>query len=344
MENSTKIIKEQGIESSKRIVWVDLVKGYAMLFVMLHHVTFTPMVYRTFYAPFFLTAFFVVAGYTFSSERPFGQFFIRKCKSLLIPLFSLGIINILMSQILSFNQQEGFVQQVVDLFMQDGTSGHRLWFIAAMFIACILFYPVSKLNRVPFIGACVAFAIFNILFRKYICHVYLPWHLSVIGMAVFWLGVGYFAKKYIRESALRNFIESKTALLMVSQVFFACLYISCSFLKVNYVGFSDFTERPAAYFLLNGLGTLFLICLCNQKHFMIVQRFLVFIGQNTLFYFAFHGKVQSVLLMLLTKVDVMNFMENYYYISTPLLVVVEAIILILPGIVFKKIFPVFVGK
>ena len=94
------------VADDNRILWIDMIKGYGMLFVLLHHITFTPEIYRTGYAPFFLTAFFVTAGYTFHPRKPFFQFLNRKIKTLLVPLFVLGTIAIILSQIMSFNDQE----------------------------------------------------------------------------------------------------------------------------------------------------------------------------------------------------------------------------------------------
>lgn len=36
-----------------RIEWIDCIKGYCMLIVILSHISFTPMIYRLVYAPFF---------------------------------------------------------------------------------------------------------------------------------------------------------------------------------------------------------------------------------------------------------------------------------------------------
>lgn len=334
----------RSILRAERIVWIDLVKGYAMLFVLLHHISFTPAIYRTFYAPFFLTAFFVTAGYTFSSKKVFSQFLLRKVKSLLVPLFTLGIICIVFSQILSFNEQTPFLQQVIELLVQNGTAGHRLWFVAAMFVACCIFYPISKLNRKWLTIICVLFMALNIGFRKYICTAYLPWHLSVMGAACFWMGVGFYMKKYVQSEQLTQILKSRRILFGVTLLYFVVLCLACFIGNITYIGFSDFIVYPVLYFILNGLGILLLLCICNQKYSKLLLRFLAFVGQNTLFYFAFHGKVESLLLVICKRLGIFMTIQNYNYILAPGLAIAESLILIIPCIIFTKCLPFAVGK
>lgn len=333
-------------KQESRIIWIDIMKGYAMLFVLLHH--FLQRIpakgYSTFYAPFFLTAFFVTAGYTFSAKRPFSQFLIRKVKTLLIPLFSLGIICILLSQILSFNEKGNFKQEIIELLVQDGTGGHRLWFIAAMFLSCCIFYPISKLKGRWFVVVCVSFAVVNIVIRKYVIEAYLPWHLSVMGIACFWMGVGFYFKTYVSAECIKRLCESKKIRIGIFLLYIISLLMVYIGLGETYIGFSDFVQYPIVYFVLNGLGTILLVLISNQNYPKWIERFVIFIGQNTLFYFAFHGKVESVLLAVTNKLHILLTLQKYSYIATPVLVILEALILVIPCLVFKRILPFAVGK
>lgn len=333
-------------KQKSRIVWVDILKGYAMLFVLLHHLleSIPARGYSTFYAPFFLTAFFVTAGYTFSSTCFFPKFLLRKVKILLIPLFSLGMICILLSQFVSFNEQASFKQQIVELLVQDGTGGHRLWFVAAMFLACCMFYPISKLERKWFIMICVTLAALNIVIRKYFITTYLPWHLSVMGLACFWMGVGFYIKTYISKERTEIFFESKKILIGIVVLYGICLLIASVGLKATYLGFSDFIQYPIVYFALNGLGTGMMILISNLKYPRWLEQFLTFIGQNTLFYFAFHGKVQSILLVVANRIHIFPAIQTYSHMVVPVLAILEALLLVIPCIIFKKILPFAVGK
>lgn len=332
-------------EKKQRVAWIDVMKGYCMLFVMLHHFGDLPQVYYSFYAPFFLTAFFVSGGITFSIKRGWASFYISRILTLLVPLFLLGAINILSSAIISFNEQVNIGQQLLDLVVQQGTGGHRLWFIAAMFVYSCVFYPIAKLcngkNWLVLIIICV-FAIANMLVNNLVDYGALPWHIETLGIGVFWIGLGFLLKGTLNKinDVVTGNLKGWLILLVVFAVYIAFLSFDVFVLDLTYISFADF-KHPVTFILTNIAGTLF-IALFSMMTAKL--KFLQFIGRNTLFYFAFHGKIQSLLTVFLNKLNFVALMSDIWFITVIVLVLLEAVILIIPCILFNDFLPFTVGK
>ena len=324
----------------KRVSWIDMLKGYCMLVVMLHHLSFVPGVYRTFYAPFFLTSFFVSAGLTFSVKRDFKAFVINKLKTLVLPLFILDAFNILISLVLNPGETN-VLSEFKGLCVQIGTT--HLWFIAAMFVFCIAFYPVAKYcgnNRKKLMITISVLAIINIIFSVATKGVRLPWHVNFIGIGCFWLGIGYLLKGKIERLHDLQTKKKATIILCVVLVYVLVLVLSC-YCGHNYLGFEQVDDNPLLYLLTNSVGVaLILILSVVTTQFKFVQ----FVGRNTLFYFAFHGKLQAVLLLVFEKINMMGFLENFNFVTPVAFVIAEALILYFPCIIFSKVMPFAVGK
>lgn len=326
--------------TKKRVSWIDILKGYCMLFVMLHHLSFAPSVYRTFYAPFFLTAFFVSAGLTFSAKRDFKSFVLNKIKTLIIPLFVLDILNILISMVLSSGAVD-IISELKGLCIQIGTT--HLWFIAAMFVFCIAFYPIAKYcgnNKKQLLITIIVLAVVNIIFSVLTEGVRLPWHINFIGIGCFWLGIGYLLKDYMTKFEAMQLKNKLLMLVGITLAYILVLILAC-YAGHNYLGFEQVDDSPVLYILTNGLGVaIILILSVITPQFKCVR----YIGRNTLFYFAFHGKVQALLLLMIEKINMTEVIEKFYYITPVVFVIIEALILFIPCEIFSKLLPFAVGK
>ena len=84
-----------------------------------------------------------------------------------------------------------------------------------------------------------------------------------------------------------------------------------------------------------------------SKRYYQNSRFLLFVGANTLFYFAFHGKVYSLLQTLAGKIlDGVSFPQPFLIniIMGFLITFLDALILIIPALIVNKYFPYILGK
>lgn len=150
---------------TERISWIDNLKGIAMILVLLSHMSL-PIEISAWFTPFFLSLFCVVSGYTFNIKNDFCRFLKNKIRTLLIPAFLLGIIQIIISEILTFSKQKPFIIQIKELIIQNGGQGSKMWFVFFLFVSCVPFYFIVKYIRATYI-----FILVNMFFGG-ICLIY----------------------------------------------------------------------------------------------------------------------------------------------------------------------------
>ena len=124
----------------KRIEWVDIVKYVCIIMVMLSHLETRTEVWRAFYTPFFLTAFFFTAGYVYKPKGSFKEFMFKKFRQLFIPWLVFSVFDIMLSQMISFNAHESLLEELMRNFLQIRGQGDLIWFVAALFVAFVPFY------------------------------------------------------------------------------------------------------------------------------------------------------------------------------------------------------------
>ena len=125
----------------KHIEWIDYIKGVCILCVMIHHAK--PLdIWDRLLAPFFLSAFFFVSGYTFTSKNGFRNFIIKKTRALVIPLVSLSLINGIVGVLFKGIPLRN---RIMNLILEVAPNNDTLWFFACLFSASILFYAVNQM-------------------------------------------------------------------------------------------------------------------------------------------------------------------------------------------------------
>ena len=317
--------------SNKRIQWVDTAKYICILFVILSHVDsdLSPLI--PFYTPFFLKGFFFLSGYVYRAPSSFKRHIEKKTKELLIPWFIWSNVDIILSSILSFNSHQPLKDELINNLFQIRGSGDGLWFINALFVAYIPFYFIIK--KFKLIYACVVSGALSV-----ICFIYsslggspLPWHIEYMFTAAFWMVLGLFFKKMIEPYFDKlNSIANGVVLFLV---YIAFVYV-------------DFEIFVVSSYLNTLIGILFLIAACKT---IKANIYINFVGQNTLAYFAFHGKVISILTHFLPSCFIFlpfDFPDRVIgtTISDIVITLFTSLILIIPTIIVKKIAPWSLGR
>lgn len=137
--------KAKSVMETKRIDWVDTVKFICIIFVILSHLETCTNFWTAFYTPFFLTAFFFVSGYVYKPSVRFGELLYKKYRQLFIPWLVFSVLNLLLSQVLSFNVHGPLLNELMWNFFQIRGKGDGVWFVACLFVAYIPFYFFVKL-------------------------------------------------------------------------------------------------------------------------------------------------------------------------------------------------------
>lgn len=333
--------------AKRRIEWVDNLKFICIFFVMISHLKCTPSILIQFFEPFFLTAFFFVSGYVYKEQKNLYVLLCKKAKALLVPWFMFSIFNIITSQIISFNEHLSLkIELVLNLLQIRGLSD-KMWFIAALFVAHIPFYFFVKYFKTE---VRLVIAVIMLL----LCYIYssyvdgsifpwgtnkLPWHLEYIFVINFFMVLGY---------EYRNKWEEKSCILYskVNGILFGFGYIILLVVKIMLD-----TRQGNVFVVSIFLTTLLqligiLLCIFVSK-LLPYNKWINYIGMNTLIYYGLHGKVESIIETVLRKIGIyQGACTNTVggIIVGIAIVIIVLIILLLPTWIINKYFPFVVGK
>lgn len=320
-----------------RLKWLDISRGIAFLMVIYSHLQYKEDMIMRYFSPMFLTMFFFVSGYLFKEKCSFSKVFEQRTRTLFLPFLILGLIMIGLSQILTFNGHVSIIDEIKGLLFQNGQN-QILWFIAALYIYSIIFYWVERFTKSNeiLLGVCFILFILNAIYSYWLDGPSIPWHITAAGYACFYMALGKFYKYH--ESKIDLLFNYKKVLIIavVYIGFISLTNISCSFSGSKYIIDSLFLSIMS---LIIGVAI--------SKRYFQNSRFLLFVGANTLFYFAFHGKVYSLLQTLAGKIlDGVSFSQPFLInvIMGFLITFLDALILIIPTLIVNKYFPYILGK
>lgn len=326
------------MKQNERIQWIDAMKGYAICMMMFSHIEYAPTFIKNYISPIFLALFFLASGYTFHLSSDFKSFFLKKVRTLLFPWLAFASFNIILTQILTFSEQEPLAQQFISLFLQIRGENDGLWFFPCMFCVSNLFFLSLKLihNDKLFFFFHFFFLLIGMLYTMH-GGSNLPWHIQMWGSGCFYMAVGYLYRK-----KQWSFLSQKSAALS----FFALYTISYLFCNARYpnvhINFYDYGYSVFFYFVIMLSGVAFSFSLIQQlPSFKIIQ----YAGKNSLLYFAFHGKLKRLLTVLI--IHFLPATELYWFIGL-LCSIIELIllmyILVIPCEIIHRFFPFLLGR
>lgn len=278
------------LDLRKRISWVDIGKYISIMFILMIHLDSNTKILEALYSPFCINLFLFLAGYVYKQPSSFTTHVKKKIRGLFIPWLVLSNINILMSAIFSFTANRDIKSEFVMNLLQIRERGDGIWFVAALFVAFIPFYLINKIKDKK--TRLLIFAIIAIICEVYILFFpqdffpwgnnALPWHIEYIGHAMFWMAMGYYFKNEWEEIIDRhNTVKFRIIIGMVYLLTVYFTYHSGSWL-------TNLLFNYASRFA----GIIFVVSLCKV---MRSNRYISYVGANTLVYFAFHGKVYTVI-------------------------------------------------
>lgn len=337
----------------QRIIWVDTAKYTCIMFVMLSHLESNTEFLSTLYTPFFLTVFFFVSGYVYNEKYTFSQFMYKKFRGLFIPWLVFSVFNILLSQIISFNNHGSLLTELGWNFLQVREHGDGVWFVAALFVAFIPFYffikwgnkrPDKRRNiviAISFILSIISVA-YTILMNPALLpwnSAALPWHIEYIFQAMFYMVLGYcFKTNY--EIVFDKYNTKRNRII--------CW---CVYLLMVYIPYYADVQLPtfigvAYQYVCQFVGIITVISICKV---IKTNRYIEYVGRNTLIYFAIHGKVYSLIQTILKKfVGVIYGTILLNTLTSSLFSIMFALglslILIIPAYVINWWFPFVLGR
>ncbi|MBE5922594.1 MAG: hypothetical protein E7269_07565 [Lachnospiraceae bacterium] len=344
----------KSVSLKQRIEWVDVVKYICMMCIIMSHLEASTMVMYRFWSPFYLMGFFFVSGYVYKNKYNFKQFIENKAKTLLWPWLFFSVGNILIAQVVSFNQHEPILKELIWNFLQIRTLGDGAWFLAAIFIAFIPFYYVvcnyenrkSKQSRIFLAGLLITLSVISSIYVRIMPpemlpwnNVNLPWHGEYIFQAVLFMYLGYL----FREKYEEKFDRINNPLVAV------CLLIL--YIIIVYAFPEAYTTKNLFYYIFHIyirriVGVMMIVSISKLIKSNAYTRF---VGQNTLLYFVLQGKIYSFIQALLRRTVgewYSMVLGNLVYSSIFDFVggFIMSFVLIIPVYIINTYFPILIGK
>jgi fucose 4-O-acetylase-like acetyltransferase len=326
-----------------RYEWLDIARGISFLMIIYAHIDFKNKLLMAFFAPIFLTTFFFVSGYLFNTKRSFIETLEQRFRTLIIPWFIYGLINIFLSQIISFKQHVPLTAELIGMFKAVRAENDDFWFLPCLFVASVPFYIFIKYAPKKYL---LPLSLIFLIINGVLVTDPIPWYIHLIAPAIFYMTLGYLFKQY--ETSF-NFINSLNFLFILAPIYI--LQVSLYY-YVNWNGLSlkevSFTSTP--YFVDGIVITItgLFVCISTSKQLNIFKSFLIFIGSNSLLYFCLHGKAFS-LLQKIFSLAIPHFNDyaqsDFFRFAVGLIItIMTAIILIVPVMIINKFFPWSIGR
>ena len=192
--------------ANQRVTWIDISKYICIMCVMNSHLESSTPELRQYYTPFFLSLFFFCSGYVYRPKDTFLTFAKKKVKQLFLPWLIFSVLNILLSQIITFNEHNPISTELFWNFMQIRGIGDGLWFVAALFVAFFPFYFLihwyenveCNAKTWLLIGISWLLSAMSYTYAVFMNpsllpwnSTALPWHLEYIFIAIFYMVLGY---------------------------------------------------------------------------------------------------------------------------------------------------------
>ena len=192
----------------KRIGYIDMAKGLAIILVIVGHSSFVPHIAKMILYIFHIPLFFFLSGFTLNVRKyeTFSGYFLNKLKGLVVPFFLLNSFVFLFQlfvmypdQVLSFNILH-FIKQ---LLLSDRLHIYfQLWFLNVLFLAHVFSYFILKRrwNLGQWVIIILSLLILVYLGQKvYEREYYLIWNIDLVPVAMIFILLGVWTKNNLHQ-------------------------------------------------------------------------------------------------------------------------------------------------
>lgn len=178
---------------------IDLLKGIAIITVVIGHCWTLDSSVRNFIYSFHMPLFFCISGYLFSTKAPFGKFVISKAKSVLKPYAFYYLCSYLCA-VLIFKTPMGILDGIKGLLLGGNYCGKvlnsPLWYLPIFFIASVVFYLIIKIRwrvarYILIIAGAVASVPFNRMLLEWFPDKATPFNIQALLPALFFMFAGH---------------------------------------------------------------------------------------------------------------------------------------------------------
>ena len=317
--------------TDKRKIWIDLVRGFCMLAILVHH---TEMYYvgeaiidYRFFADNALCTFFFISGYLFYKETPFNlkYKFLSILKTIIIPYFIFMSV-IALPKALAHGKFVSISDSILSIVL-----GQQSWFITALasaeIIFSILLYLSKQYKWVLPIG--VLTSLIGIIFltgnEQMLAHNY--WNIMDGLLAISFLYIGYLYHQ--KENVINSFPLYLYIIPFV--LFFISKWVIVEYKVYCYLGPVDIDNYPV-FIVDNVLAILLITRLCKLLPDM---KPISWMGSHVIVYYFLCGGVPLTLSVLANKIG-FSYYGNYLQVIV-VLIAVYLMITLLTWFIYKYI-------
>lgn len=290
MMESMKLPRDKGRE-----LWIDYIKGMCMVGIIMFHIN-PSLGYSPYLVSWFLAGFFFTGGYTFRLYGNLKEFFIRKLRYLVVPVFSFGILNLLLSLVA---KNISVIKRIEGIFLQLPGRDDDMWFVACLFVMEMIFYVIVRYikDSRSRIFACFVLLAAGWCWKDYM-DIPLPWHLVTACMMIIFVCLGYEAKRADLYSRLKKFVVKRSGKSIAAGLLL--IYLLSAWRWDNVVDIHLLNYGKTIYFYLLALislPVLFMICVMLERvSESLFCKSIKYIGVNSLAYYGMQSKVITIVI------------------------------------------------
>lgn len=280
----------------KRIVWLDMLRGFAMVCVILGHPESMSEELEIWIYSFHMPLFFMVSGMTFRYSKYHSclRCIKEQAKRLLLPYLCLYLVNIPLWYInwRVLGDSDVSIQTLLlgilpsDQNLVKMPNG-ALWFLPALFATAVGYWLICDFNakgKVPLSTSIIACFLAGLFISEFV-DIRLPWHLQevMLFMVFFHIGNMLFEKALELKDAIEDDAHSN----VVVAVALACIAIGTWAAFANgKISLADNDYNVMALALTSSLGISIGVALMFMR--MPANGPLEFIGKHSLAFLGFH--------------------------------------------------------
>lgn len=349
---------EMSLNKSNRVIWIDVVKFICIMCVVLSHTETCTGSLEVIFNPFFLSAFFFCSGYV-HKQIDFLTFLKKKTVQLLVPWFVFSMLHIFLLYIVNgrtveyANEHGSILEHIGWNLLQIRGIDDGMWFVAALFVAYIPFYFIIKkynsnivVNKSKLVLIIVGFAlamlssIYALVVKPEMLPynaIGLPWHMEYIFYAMFFMILGYLFKGEYEH--IFDKYNTKKNRIIITLIYLVVIY---TIFLLDFTG--GIVGKIITEYIVVVLSIAVVVAWCKVVK---KNKYVMFIGRNTLIYFGLHTFVYRLLEKIMYRMVWYHNVLSYELLSivvSIVLTVVVSIILIIPTIIIERYFPWMIGR
>lgn len=311
----------------ERIKWIDYLKGFAIVLMVVGHYQGTPVLLTIWIYAFHMPLFFFLSGYLSENIQDRGKYLLKRFKSLMIPYYSFGLLMLAMDALLksSISLSHELLNIVYYIWRP------AMWFFFVLYFSCVAYcfsYRLSQRKKVLLLFICYLFSLLSSYYDFK-----LPFRLEIVPSAFCFFLLGDVLRSRIRKLLS---LSSKKKILIGLSILIVFTFSALQFPGIDLL----LNVLHPLYGIIALSGILSFVILFNVLSDRYSLRYLQYISVNSIIILVFHSKIFWFSNMVLHK---LNLMDNIGINMT--FTLFAEIALLLPIIyLFNNYFYFFLGK